>query len=267
MEKRQASSFYPHFSQEERPTIDKLVGLFNNLVFKHQNILTDFLDPGERDILKTIVGNDAFIQEFGGYKNAEKKRVYLSEEWVNLTPKDYQVTAFNIEYPTKFTQLNHSSILGALANSGIEMDTFGDIITDGEGEWQFFGKSELTSFFTEQIDRIGKTQVKVRPILFKNILEPQDDSEERTEIVASLRIDAVLARVSKQSRGQVQKSIEAKEVKLNWHDVQNSNIMVEANDVLSLRHFGRLQIEDIVSTRKGKYRVVLRIWQTKKKHK
>lgn len=267
MEKRQASSFYPHFSQDERPTIDKLVGLFNNLVFKHQDILTDFLDPGERDILKTIVGNDAFIQEFGGYKNAEKKRVYLSEEWVNLTPNDYKITAFNIEYPVKFEKLNHSSILGTLANSGIEMDTFGDIITDGKGKWQFFGKTELISFFTEQIDRIGRNQVKVKPILFKDILEPQDDSTEKIEIVASLRIDAVLAGISKQSRGQIQKAIEAKEVKLNWHDNQNSNIMVKADDVLSLRHFGRVQIEDIVSTRKGKYRVVLRVWQTKKKRK
>lgn len=34
MEKRQASSFYPHFKEEERPTIDKLVGLFNSLLFK-----------------------------------------------------------------------------------------------------------------------------------------------------------------------------------------------------------------------------------------
>lgn len=72
MQKRQASNFYPHFEQEERPTIDKFVGLFNQLIFKGKPILTDFLDPGKREILKTIVGNDALIQEYGGYKNAEK---------------------------------------------------------------------------------------------------------------------------------------------------------------------------------------------------
>lgn len=73
MERRQASSFYPHFEQEERPTIDKFVGLFNQLIFKQEAILTDFLDPGKREILKTIVGNDALVQEYGGYKNAEKR--------------------------------------------------------------------------------------------------------------------------------------------------------------------------------------------------
>lgn len=88
MERRQASKFYPHFNQEERPVIDYFTGLFNQLIFKHESILTDFLDPAKRDILKTIVGNDAFIQEYGGYSDAEKKRVFLSEEWVNLRPDD-----------------------------------------------------------------------------------------------------------------------------------------------------------------------------------
>lgn len=261
MEKRQASSFYPHFEINERPTIDRLVGLFNNLKFKHESILTDFLDPGQRDILKTIVGNDAFIQQFGGYTNAEKQRVYLSEEWENILPEDYQVRPFQIDYPSKFVHINHSAILGTLANSGIALDTFGDIITDGQGTWQFFGKNELTQFFTEQVDRIGRTQVKIKPIELKEVLEPEDDSIEKNEIVVSLRIDAVLAGISKQSRGQIKKAIEAKLVKLNWHEIDNSNIMVRVGDVLSLRHFGRLQIEDISATRKGKYKVVLRLWQ------
>ena len=72
MERRQASKFYPHFNQEERPVIDYFTGLFNQLIFKHESILTDFLDPAKRDILRTIVGNDAFIQEYGGYPDAEK---------------------------------------------------------------------------------------------------------------------------------------------------------------------------------------------------
>src|SRR5699024_8452105 len=102
--------------------IDYFTGLFNQLIFKHEPILTDFLDPGKRAILRTIVGNDAFVQEYGGYSNAEKKRVYLSEEWLNLRPSDYQIQPYEIEYPQKFTKINHSVILGTLANSGI--DTF-----------------------------------------------------------------------------------------------------------------------------------------------
>ncbi|WEV51931.1 YlmH/Sll1252 family protein [Lactobacillus sp. ESL0731] len=264
MMKRQASSFYPHFDSEEKSTVDKMVGFFNQVIFKHEAILTDFLDPAQRDILKTVAGGDLLVQEFGGYTDAEKKRVYLSEDWVNLMPADYQVTACEIYYPSKFTQLTHSSILGTLANSGVETDTFGDIITDGAGKWQFFIKTELLDFFTQQIDRIGHTQVKVRSVLPKEILVPEDDSQIVPLIVASLRIDAVLAGISKNSRGQLKDAINANLVKLNWHGVKDSNIIVKVGDVLSLRHFGRSQIMDITTTKKGKYRVVLKLWQTKK---
>ena len=131
---------------------------------------------------------------------------------------------------------------------------------------QFFAKKELADFFEEQIDRIGRAQVKLKPITFKEVLVPEDDSVEKTEIVASMRIDAVLSGISKQSRGQVQKMISSQLVKLNWHDATDSNIMVKENDVLSLRHFGRILIEDVSATRKGKYKVVLKLWQTKKRN-
>ena len=146
MQKRQASKFYPHFNQEERPVIDYFTGLFNQIIFKHEPILTDFLDPGKRAILKTIVGNDVFMQEYGGYSNAEKKRVYLSEEWVNLQPSDYLIQPYEIEYPQKFIKINHSAILGTLANSGIETDTFGDIITDENGNAIAWSSSGVLGF-------------------------------------------------------------------------------------------------------------------------
>lgn len=261
--KRNKEWYYAKFGHTE--TIDRLIGIYNDFIFKKQSILTDFLNPGEREIFKAIVGNEGFLQDFGGYEQAEKRRVYLSEEWENLLPKDYRVVAFEIEYPQKFESLNHSSILGTLANSGVDLNTFGDIITDGHGHWQFFGKKELTNFFTEQIDRVGRTKVRVKAVDLKKVLTPEDDAKEKDEVVASLRLDSVLAGVSRQSRVQIKNAIENNEAKLNWHDVQNSNIMVKVNDVISLRHFGRLQVINIATTRKGKYKVVLKLWQAKNK--
>lgn len=78
MDKRQASSFYPHFAIEERPTIDQFVGLFNRLLFTGQAFLTDFLDPRQRQIMETIAGGEAIVQAFGGYEEAEKCRLYIS---------------------------------------------------------------------------------------------------------------------------------------------------------------------------------------------
>src|SRR5699024_11372221 len=104
-------------------------------------------------------------------------------------------------------KINNCVILGTMANASIDTNIFGDIITNNQGKWQFFTKKEMTEFFEEQIDRIGRAKVKLRPISFKEVLVPEDDSIEKTEIVASMRIDAVLSGISKIGRAHVQKMI------------------------------------------------------------
>lgn len=250
----------------DQKTVDKMNGLINNVLGKHEEVLTDFLDPGERDILKKIAGTEVCLQSFGGYLNAEKKRVFITEDWDTIAPSSYQITVFNVEYPQKFACLSHSAILGSLANAGIETSTFGDIITDGNDKWQFFAKSELKDFFQNEINHIGKTKVRIRPSLNQKVILADDESEMLTAIVSSLRLDAVLASITHESRQQIKANISNNLVKLNWHSVKDFNIMVDEDDVLSLRHFGRCKITDISTTRKGKHKVVYKLWQTKRKN-
>ena len=250
----------------DQKTVDKMNGLINNVLGKHEEVLTDFLDPGERDILKKIAGTEVCLQSFGGYLNAEKKRVFITEDWDTIAPSSYQITVFNVAYPQKFACLSHSAILGSLANAGIETSTFGDIITDGNGRWQFFAKSELKDFFQHEINHIGKTKVRIRPSLNQKVIIVDDESEVSTAIVSSLRLDAVLASITHESRQQIKANISNNLVKLNWHSVKDFNIMVDEDDVLSLRHFGRCKITDISTTRKGKHKVVYKLWQTKRKN-
>ena len=250
----------------DQKTVDKMNGLINNVLGKHEDVLTDFLDPGERDILKKIAQTEVCLQSFGGYSNAEKKRVFITEDWDTIAPSSYQITVFNVEYPQKFACLSHSAILRSLANAGIETSTFGDIITDGNGRWQFFAKSELKDFFQHEINHIGKTKVRIRPSLNQKVIIIDDESEMLTAIVSSLRLDAVLASITHESRQQIKANISNNLVKLNWHSVKDFNIMVDEDDVLSLRHFGRCKITDISTTRKGKHKVVYKLWQTKRKN-
>ena len=251
----------------DQKTVDKMNGLINNVLGKHEEVLTDFLDPGERDILKKIAKTEVCLQSFGGYSNAEKKRVFITEDWDTIAPSSYQITVFNVEYPQKFACLSHSAILGSLANAGIETSTFGDIITDGNGRWQFFAKSELKDFFQHEINHIGKTKVRIRPSLNQKVIIVDDESEVSTAIVSSLRLDAVLASITHESRQQIKANISNNLVKLNWHSVKDFNIMVDEDDVLSLRHFGRCKITDISTTRKGKHKVVYKLWQTKRRNR
>ena len=264
MQRRQASAFYPHFEPEERPTIDYFVGLFNRLIFKHEATLTHFLDPREREILETVVGGEALLQEFGGYQAAEKKRVYLSEVWENLKPEDYKIVLYQVDYPQKFAQLRHGQILGSLANSGVKTDTFGDIITDGQGRWQFFAEKELAGFFASQIDRMGPVKVRLEEKPLKDRLEAEDNSELITAVASSMRLDAVLAALSNKSRSQVKEALEAGEVRLNWHEEEKGESLLKVGDILSLRRFGRVKLLSVQPSKKGRLRVDGQFWPAKR---
>lgn len=265
MEKRQASSFYQHFDSQERPVVDYYTGLFNRFIFKGQPILTDFLNPREQFVFKTIVGNEAQILEDGGYSRAEKKRLYLSEWGDSIDLKDFNIMPLSISYNAKWDKINHSQILGVLTHLGVDNSTFGDIITDDNGEWQFFVKKELSEFFIENIERIGHSKVKLQPISRNKIINVSDNGVEDDVISVSLRLDTVVAAITNLSRSQVKRGLLDKMIKLNWHDVTESNIIINVNDVLSVRHFGRIKIIKIGSTKKGKYRLTLKLWQSKKR--
>lgn len=199
-----------------------------------------------------------------GYQDAEKVRLLLCDWEERFFPDRFELVGIEISYNKKWESITHSQILGVLANLGIKVNTFGDIITDGQGKWQFFIENQLVEFVIREVDKIGHAKVKLQPISTKDILQVNDDSKEKNDVVMSLRLDAVVGSVTNQSRTQVKASLEAKNIKLNWHDVKESHIIISRDDVLSIRHFGRVKIKDIFTTRKGKYRINYQVWQSKK---
>lgn len=261
MDRKEASSFYQHFDKKEKPTVDQLVGFFNQLIYTKRPLLTDFLNPREQFILKTIAGAQVNYQSFGGYENSEKKRVILDLNWDYHDLEEFQIVPIEIDYNHKFNEITHGQILGVLTSLGVKLSTFGDIITDGDGNWQFFVKKELSQYFIEQIDRVGRTAVKLK--VASHAIKVEDDHKEVSFVSASLRLDAVLASVAHLSRSQAKTYVDEHLIKLNWHDAQDSNIMVSIDDVISVRHFGRMQIMNIIPTRKGKYRMEVNLWQSK----
>ena len=178
---------------------------------------------------------------------------------------DLNISLLEINYPQKWSELTHSQILGVLTHLGIELDTFGDIINDENGNWQFFVKTELKDYFLDQIDRIARTKVKLHELPLSKALVQEDDSIEKTTVAVSLRLDAIVSAITNLSRSQVKKIIEAGEVKLNWHLVTQSNIIISVQDMLSIRHYGRYEIIDLTATKKGKKRLKIKLWQAKKR--
>ncbi|HAT53900.1 MAG TPA: RNA-binding protein [Lactobacillus sp.] len=250
-----------HFRPEEAPFITEAETWIATAVSQYRPYLSGFLNPRQIYILQTLVnGQDGVRVHFnGGYASAEQQRALIFPDYYVPQTSDFELQLFEIVYPTKFAELHHSQILGTLANLGIDPTIFGDILSDN-GIWQVFVSANMAAFFKTQVDRIGKIKVHLSERALSDVVLPQTDWEKSTGLVASLRLDAVVAEGFNLSRNRVKGIIENGDVRLNWMTNQHSDAALGAGDMISVRHFGRVRLDAVNGkTRKDKIKIDLSV--------
>ncbi|MFC6296139.1 RNA-binding protein [Lactiplantibacillus daoliensis] len=254
-----------HFRDSEAPFIEQVTGWLREAADQYRPILTAFLNPRQVYIAQTLVNqlDEVHMRASGGYPGAELQRILFYPDYYEPQPADFQITLFNIVYPVKFATLKHGQILGTLANSGVERDVFGDIVSDGEA-WQFYCESEMMTYFTDQIDRFGKTKVHLTDVPLANAVDPQNDWETITTTVSSLRADSVIKAAFNLSRHHAKELVEGAHVRLNWADLPKADSEIALLDMLSVNHYGRVRLTEIGGeTKKSRLRITLNIIHSK----
>jgi RNA-binding protein YlmH len=252
-------NIYQHFRPEEKEFIDQVLN-WRDLVEKtYTPRLTDFLDPREQHIMKVLIGEHADVkcEFFGGDNNAERKRAILMPEYENVTQDEFQISLFEIEYPSKFITIEHPQVLGTLMSVGLKRGKFGDILLKDK-IIQFFVSEDVSSYIASQVQSIGKSSVS----LIKQDLEQAIDSgelwEEDTITVSSLRLDTALSGIHHLSRQKSQVLIGQGLVKVNWMVIESPSFECQMGDLISTRGFGRVKILSIEGkTKKDKWRITI----------
>ena len=253
------TNVYQHFRHDEHPYIDLVGDWLEQVAFQYAPYLTDFLDPRQAYIVETLVGqeSDLKFQFFGGYEAAERRRCMIYPEYYEATRDDFGISLFEINYPKKFTNLSHGKVLGTLIGSGVKREMFGDIISDGEN-WQVFVADEVSSFVQLQVTKMGNVAVRLEPKNYTQLLLPKDGWTQEKETVSSLRLDTVISTVFNISRQRSKQLIESGKIKVNWVESERPDFMLELLDIVSIRGFGRLQIQSIEGkTKKEKIKLTL----------
>ncbi len=107
----------------------------------------------------------------------------------------------------------------------------------------------------QQVERIGKINVRLEEIPLTKRLVPNNDWELETVSASSLRIDTVIAAVYNISRNRVKELINAKKVQLNWMVLTKPDTELGALDIVSVRGFGRIKLIDVLGkSKRGKLR-------------
>lgn len=235
-----------YFRPEEERFIQRMEELFLRAEQKKYFQVTSFLNQREQYILENISHNypetDLYFNG-GGYKN-ERQRAIIAPKYYQLEKNDFQIQAISIRYAEKFNKLKHSQILGALVNLGIDRNSYGDIITDGHN-WQFFVIDTMSELVVEQVKRIGSNSVSLHEINSDQLLLPTDDYELMNIVSRSFRVDSIIASVFNFSRQTGKDLIANGKVTVNWIKTNKTDYFISINDVISVRGYGRVKINEI----------------------
>ena len=73
-------------------------------------------------------------------------------------------------------------------------------------------------------------------------------------MVSSLRIDNIISSITNDSRKSIVERFKNKDIILNYDIVTKNSILLEPDDIFSIRHFGKYKFNSIVkNTKKGGY--------------
>ncbi|MCM3738406.1 RNA-binding protein [Bacillus cytotoxicus] len=251
-------SIYEHFRHEETVFVDKVLEWKYAAEEYHQVKLTDFLDPREQQIVSMIVGHqgDAEFQLCGATPSAERKRALIYPNYFMPNVEEFQIEILEIDYPSKFYTLEHRQILGAFMSLGLKREKCGDIWLQNDRA-QIVVAKEVVSYIEMNLQSIGKTKVSLSPVSTDHVLHLEDQWNEKSGTVSSLRLDVLLAEMFHLSRQKVQPLIKNGLVKVNWKVVEQSAYECFLGDVFSVRGYGRSKLLTVEGkTKRDKWRIL-----------
>ncbi|HWL27154.1 MAG TPA: YlmH/Sll1252 family protein [Ureibacillus sp.] len=249
-----------HFRKEEQPFIERVMEWQRDVEYRHHLRLTDFLDPREQFIVSSIIGqnDDLSLKSYGVFDEAERRRMIICPAYMDVIPEDFQISVFTIHYPSKFLQLKHRDVLGALLSLGMNRSKYGDIKIE-DNEIQFAISKEISDYVQTNLVSIGKAKIQIESLNDLNqLIQSNEKWIEKSLTVSSMRLDSILSVALKISREKSKLLIQAGKVKVNWTVRESSSFELQEGDILSVSGFGRIKLlKSEGRTKKEKIRLVI----------
>ena len=220
---------------------------------------SDFLNIYEQDLLFRNINTSFSL--FGGYENAERQiAVFGNEEDFGYSPSYPIVCILVSPLMQKFADdLTHRDFLGSVLGLGIKRETIGDIIIKNNTGY-IFCLNTIADFITENLKKVRHTSVKCEKVT-ETPEEVNPESTEKFIIVASERLDVIIAEIYNLSRSESNNLFLAKKVFVNGKLTENNSHKIKTGDIVSVRGFGRFNWLGISGeTKKGRLKATVEVF-------
>ena len=202
-----------------------------------------FLTPAEATIIESnIKAPNCFF--FGGFANAERRIFAAFPDYICEPFEAFPISVLKIEYRNTDI-LSHRDFLGSFMAMGITRDSIGDICVS-EGLTLAFVASEIATYLSEQITKIGRVGVTIK-IIDANSIDDFFNAPKTIPLnftVSSFRLDAVLSGLVGCSRTKAENYIKEGLVFVNSFEVTKVTKVIKVGDFITLRGTGKFLITD-----------------------
>lgn len=192
----------------------------------------------------------------GGYEGAQRRMFAVANgctDRISLGETDYPFTALTILFPKGYT-VSHRDVLGSLMALRIKREAVGDILV-GDCLAVVFLLDAAVELALSELLKIGHVGVKCqrgKP----EALPPAFKVETCAGVVSAMRLDAVVAMLTGESRANSVRLINQGYVQKNAQTQTSLFKEVAEGDKLSVRGFGKFMIAAIGSpTKKGRFHI------------
>lgn len=226
---------------------------------KHNDQWTDFLNPYERRLAKSILNrfDEISYKENGGISESERKIISIYPSYREQKQAQNPITALKIQ--GSFSKLSHKDFLGSILGLGINRDKIGDILIH-DNYVQIIVKNEISSFISMNLKKIGNINVDIKEMLVEDLSLGKTDYKEVSTVIPSLRLDTLVSGAWNLSRNDSKRLIESGKTKVNWEPVEKVFKDIEEGDLISAKGYGRFTLDSIGGmTRKGNTKVKLKL--------
>ncbi|MDF0556314.1 photosystem II S4 domain protein [Kamptonema sp. UHCC 0994] len=221
--------------------------------------MTDFLSPPELAETQKVFSRLTEVQliAWGGYPQAERQRVAIARSEIPLDNSSVSVAALEIAGNFLFDTASHRDFLGSILGSGIVREKTGDVIVLGERGAQAIVVPELVEYLEMHLKQVRSVPVQIQRIELSELKIKEPKKKELTTVEASMRLDAIASAGFGMSRSKMVDLIEGGDVRVNWKDISQSSHIIKSGDLVAIRGKGRLEIGEVMVTKKDRYRIQL----------
>jgi RNA-binding protein YlmH len=257
------SQITQHYHPSERPFVEVVQKWVDVLERTEQPKLTDFLDPREQEIVKSLIPNGSPVCIDVITMDDSYERVRLLLHFLDAreeTKEQYMnsIVLLQIEFASRFHSLTHPSLLGSLLGLGIKRSKIGDIFIE-QDRAQVYTTEELAPFVITELKQVGKVPVRVQQVPLEKQIQSSEEMVVESKTISSLRLDALIASVFSLSREISKQLVVSGKVKVNHQFVSNPDREVKEGDILSVRGYGRVIMESVLGkTKKEKIKIMIK---------